>query len=114
MEQRLDLSHLAQTKLGITQTNREAKKDIETVLKECCDALIDRISTSVCAPSGPEVTEGDVKSLYTEYEVLLGRYVISGATRAVLLRPIRSHIGSNYEARCLKNGVASPTPITWE
>lgn len=114
IEQRLDLSHLAQTKLGITQTSRDAKRDVEAVLKECCDALIDRISISVCPPSGPEVAESDVKEAYASAEALLCRYILSSATRAVLLRPIRSHVSSNFETRSMKNGIASPTPLTWE
>lgn len=118
----LDFSQLMQRKLEIVHVKREAKRDVETELKNACELLISVLDESLTqylrsvptAPAAPESqnerSEGSAEPGTTEqaspkdklmaagHEFLrvldegMKPFISTPATRAVLLKPVRARL----------------------
>lgn len=127
VEKSLDLSQLAQRRLEILQSSREAKKDIETDLRRACEEVIDTTSREAIdavkrlllvssrgggedgaqqqhPPSVQELLNSQIRGV----EVLLTMFVENAGTRNVLLRPIRA----NVEAALRSASEQSAAPVS--
>lgn len=96
VEMSIDVSQLAQRKLAIIQSSREAKRDIEAELKHACERVV-RVATelsvaalsTVKSPDDLAAAEAASSTCLQRVEELLVYYVHTPSTIAVLMRPIK-------------------------
>ena len=104
VEKALDLSQLAQRKLEILQSSREAKRDIESEMKVVCEDIVQLMGNAVLTqlrklsaePSADgnavAVAAADAATALDLMQSLLVRFIESPATRSVLIRPITTQL----------------------
>jgi conserved oligomeric Golgi complex subunit 3 len=96
----VDLTFLVQRKMEIVQSSREARKDIETDMKFVCEDIMNTLVKNIVAAAAPGAApmEEATRLLY-EADMLVSRFIESGSTRSVLMRPIQARVEAALQER---------------
>ncbi|CUG06183.1 Hypothetical protein, putative [Bodo saltans] len=109
----LDLTLLVQRKMEIVQSSREARKDIESDMKNVCEDIInafvkDIVKTIRMGSALPPIDEAF--RLVEDADRLMARFITSSSTRGVLLRPIQARVEEELSTH--PNNTPSSTPMS--
>jgi conserved oligomeric Golgi complex subunit 3 len=112
---RLDLTQLVQRKMEIIQSSRESRKDIESDMKHVCEDIInslvkDIVRTVKGLTASQQSPVDEAYRLVQEADQLMARFIPSGSTRSVLIRPIQARVDEELSKH--PNNTTSGTPMS--
>jgi conserved oligomeric Golgi complex subunit 3 len=116
---RLDLTQLVQRKMEIIQSSRESRKDIESDMKQVCEDIINSLVKDIVrtfkamTESQPSPVD-EAYRLVQEADQLMARFIPSGTTRSVLIRPIQARVDEELSKHSNNNNNNTPsgTPMS--